>query len=841
VDTLLNDVRYAARMAWKSRVVTLVAVASLAAGIGANSAVFSLVNAILLRPRAVATPDRLVELYSGDRQQPYQTSSYPSYLDFRDNNGVFSGLAAYGVAFQFKLLGPTDVEQVWGEVVSGNYFDVLGVRLELGRAFLAEEDRVPNRNPVVVISHSLWQRRFGADPGVLGRSITINNQPLTVIGVAAPQYTGMLRGLASEIWLPAMMLPAVDPVRGKVKLTSRGSKWVTLVGRLAPGVSLDRARARFDVLSRQMQAAHPDEWTNEGEASARPIFVSVLPESETRVHPSARGAAFAFAVLLLVVVALVLLLACLNLASMLFARAVARRTEIAIRLALGADRSRIVRQLVTESVLLSLVAGLCGVVFAFWVIRLAFAFMPALPEGIRLGLDVPLDWRVVLYSMVVATATGVLLGLAPALHGTKAAVWTVLRDQSSGVTARHRTSRVRTWLVTAQVAFSLLLLIGAGLVVRSLDHVRPTRLGFQSANMLVAPVTLSETDYDRTRGHQLYEQLMERVAALPGTRKVSLVDAVPGGFMSRTRRSTEIEGYTPQPNESLEIDASIASPHHFTNLGVPFVMGRDFDERDRDGAPCVAIINEVFARRYFAGVSSPLGRHLAKVERTPAERKVLCQIVGVIRDDRWQSLQDEVRPFFAYALLQSDTRRVTLMAETAGNPAALTASVRQIIRTLDPRMPVADVQTLDAYFSVSLYPFRLLAIVIAACGVMALLLAAIGIYGIVAYSVAQRHREVGIRMALGALGRDILALVIRQGMVPVAYGIAAGLALGLVLARVMSSLPDDAQVLFGVSATDPLTFGGVTAFLGLIALAACYVPARRAAKVDPVVTLRDGS
>ena len=837
----MSDIRYAARMAWKTRVVTLVAIASLAAGIGANSAVFSLVNAILLRPRAVADPGRLVELYSGDRQQPYQTSSYPSYLDFRDNNGVFSGLAAYGVAYEFKLLGSTDVEQVWGEVVSGNYFDVLGVRLELGRPFLAEEDRVPNRNPVVVISHSLWRRRLGWEAAILGKSITINNQPLTVVGLAGPRYTGMLRGLASEIWLPAMMLPAVDPIRGESKLTSRGSKWVTLVGRLSPGVSLQQARARFDVLSRQMQTAHPDEWTNEGETSARPIFVSVLPERETRVHPSARGAAFAFAALLLAVVALVLLLAGINLASMLFARAVARRTEIAIRLALGADRSRIVRQLLTESVLLALVAGVAGVLFAFWVIRLAFAFMPALPEGIRLGLDVPLDWRVVLYTMVVATATGIFLGLAPALHGTKAAVWTVLRDQSSGVTARYRTSRVRTWLVTAQVALSLLLLIGAGLVLRSLDHVRPTQLGFKSTNMLVAPVTLSETEYDRSRGHEFYERLLERVATLPGVRKVSLVDAVPGGFMSRTRRSTEIEGYTPQPNERLEIDASITSPHHFTNLGVPFIAGRDFGERDRDGAPCVAIINEAFARRYFAGVASPLGRHLTKVERRRAEEKVLCQIVGVIRDDRWQSLENDVRPFFAHALLQSDVRRMTLMVETAGAPAALTASVRQVIRTLDPRMPVADVQTLDAYFSVSLYPFRLLAIVIAACGVMALMLAAIGIYGIVAYSVAQRQREVGIRMALGALGSDILALIVRQGMVPVTYGIAMGLVLGLVLAGALATMPDDAQVLFGVSATDPLTFGGVTAFLGFIALVACWIPARRAARVDPMVTLRDGS
>jgi predicted permease len=826
-------------MAWKNRIVTLVAVASLAAGVGANSAVFSLVNAILLRPRAVANPEQLVEIYTSDREQPYQTSSYPSYLDFRDRNDVFSGLAAYGVAWQFKLSGPADVEQVWGEVVSGNYFDVLGIQLHLGRAFLPEEDQVPNRNPVVVIGHSLWQRRFGSDPAVIGGAITINNQPLTVVGVASPQYTGMLRGLASEVWVPAMMIPAVERSRGEIRLASRGSKWVTLVGRLKPGTSLERVRAQFDVLGRQMQIAHPDEWTRESRDSVRALTVSVLPERETRVHPSLRGLTLALAALLLVVVTLLLMLACINLASMLFARAVARRTEIAIRLALGADRSRIVRQLLTESVLLALVAGACGVVLAIWVIRLGFAFMPALPEGIRLGVDVRLDWRVVLYTMVVATATGVLLGLAPALHGTKAAVWTVLRDDSSAVTARYRTSRLRTWLVTAQVACSLLLLIGAGLAVRSLEHVRPSRLGFQSANMLVAPVTLGEPEYDRASQHQFYEQLTERVRALPGVRAVGLVDGVPGGFMSRTRRSTEIEGYTPRPNESLEIDASIAGPRHFTTLGVPFVAGRDFDDRDRDGAPCVAIINEVFARRYFPGITSPLGRHLTKFGETRAAPRTLCQIVGVVRDDSWQSLNSEVRPFYAFAFLQSDERRMTLLVDVSGNVAGLTTAVRETVRALDPRVPVADVQTLDAYFSVSLYPFRLLAVVVGACGVLALFLAAIGIYGIVAYSVAQRTREVGIRMALGALTYDILALVVRQGLMPVAYGIAAGLVLSVTLTSVLTSLPLDTQVLFGVSATDPLTFVGVTTFLGVIALVACYVPARRATRVDPMVTLRD--
>ena len=838
MDILLNDLRYAVRMMWKSRVVTVIAVLSLAAGIGANTAIFSVVNAILLRPRAVAEPNRLVEVYMGDRQTPYQTISYPTYLEFRERNEVFTGLAAYGVAWQFKLGGPTDVEQVWGEVVSGNYFDVLGIAAHKGRTFLAEEDSVPNRNPVVVIGHGLWQRRFNSDPGVIGTTVTINNQPLTVVGVAPPQYTGMLRGWASEVWVPAMVAPLLDPRRGQGMLT-RDSKWVTLVGRLKPGVTIDDARARFQLLSQQLRTAQPDEWRSGEGDSARELFVSVVPEKDTRVHPAMRGVAFAVVGLLIAVVDLVLLIAGMNLAGMLFARAVVRRHEIAVRVALGAGRGRIIRQLLTESVLLSLIAGAIGAVLALWGLRLVMAFMPALPEGIRVAIDVPIDWGVLLYTIAVSMATGLLLGLAPALHCAKAAVSTVLRDESSAVTPRYRTSRVRAALLIAQVACSVLLLIGAGLALRSLENVRPTRLGFQSENMVVAPIVLDESEYTRSDVQRFYERLSESLGTLPGVQAVSLVEGMPGGFMSRTRRGTEIEGYAARPGEDMEIDASIAGPHYFTNMRVPFVQGRDFDTRDRDGAPCVAIVNEVFVRRYLAGTASPLGKRLAKRDSDQPERQ-WCEIVGVIRDDAWQSLQKEVRPFFTLALHQSNRRRMTALISTAGDPRSLTSSVRQGIRSLDPKIPVADVQTLGEHFDVTLYPFRLAGLVVGGCGVMALLLAAIGIYGIVSYSVAQRTREVGIRMALGALRSDILSLIVSEGMVLVAYGLAAGLVLGVALTLVLASLPLDTELLFGVSATDPLTFGGVTIFLALVALAACFVPALRAAKVDPMVTLRDG-
>jgi predicted permease len=836
MESLVSDLRYGARMLWKNKGVSLVALISLAAGIGANSAIFSLANSILFRPRPVVAPEELVELYSGHRGQPYQTSSYPSYLDFRERNEVFTGLAAYGID-QFRLGYASEVEQVWGESVSGNYFGVLGVPLFLGRGFLAEEDQVPNRNPVMIVGYALWQRRFGSDPALVGRTVTVNNQPMTVVGIAPPQYSGMMRGLASEIWVPAMMKPALDP-SGELAL-SRQSKWVTMVGRLKPGTTIEQARARFDLLSEQMRAAYPDEWRERREEfrePAREYFVSVLSERETRVHPQMRTAAYALVALLLVIVDLVLAIACMNLAGVLLARAVARRKEIGVRLALGAGRTRIIRQLLTESVLLSSIAGVVGIVLSVWTLNLVVAFMPPLPEGLRVAVDVRLDWRVVVYSVVFSTVTGILFGPAPALHGTKSDVATILKDEPGGSTTRQRTSRWRSSLVTAQVAFSLLLLIGAGLVLRSLEKVRPTRLRFDSNNFVVAPLSLDETRYDRSGTQRFYVELAERIRAEPGVQDVSLVEGMPGGFLSRSRTSIEIEGYQPQPDEDMQIDAAVAGPGYFTNMKVPFVLGRDFDDRDREGTPCVAIVNEAFIARYLGGTSNAVGKHLGRNR----PRKELCEIVGVIHDNAWQALQTEPRPFYSLALLQSDRKQITMLVHAVGDPSSLVGPVRRAIRALDTGMPVTDVQTLSQQFAVGLYPFRLLGFVVGACGMLALFLATIGIYGMVSYSVAQRQREVGIRLALGAMRGEIVRLVVRQAMLLVGYGLGAGLVLGFALTRALTSLPLDMPLLFGVSATDSLTFAGMTIGLLFVALMACYVPARRAARVDPVVTLRSG-
>ena len=838
LSDLVSDLRYALRSLGRNPAFTAAAVLSLAAGIGANTAIFSVVNSILLRPRPVANPDQLVELYVGHRQSPYETTSYPSYAELRDRNEVLTGLAAYGIR-QFKLTGSEQVEQVWGEVVSGNYFDVLGVPPHRGRTFVAEHDLVPDPDPVVVISHGLWQRRFDSDPNLIGRPIAINGHMLTVIGIAPPQYTGMIRGLASEMWVPASMLPTLEPAKGRPLLTHRGNRWLILLGRLKPGTTIEQARTRFDLLTREMQANHPEEWRDKRPetGAVRELFISVLRESDTRIHPSMKLDAYAMVALLAAIVNVVLMIACTNLASMLLARAVVRRKEVAIRLALGADRWRIMRQLLTESVLLSLLAGAAGVVLTVWLLHLFFAFMPSFPEGIRVALDLRLDWRVLAFTLVFSTLTGILFGLAPALQSTKPDVSTVLKDDSIAFAGGRHKSRGRRALVVMQVAFSLLLLIGAGLVLRSLEKVRPTRLGFSSNNLLVAPLSLDEPRYDRPKSQEFYRQVADSVAALPGVEAVSLVEGMPGGFMSGSRRSTEIEGYQAGPGESLHLDFSHVGPHYFTNMKVPIVQGRDFNERDRDGAPCVAIVNEVFARRYFAA-GQALGKRLASFGSGRISEKQMCEIVGIIRDNEWQTLQKTVLPFFALPLYQAHRLRMSLLVHTEGDPAVQMQAVRRVVQKLDPNIPVNDVQTLLEHFSATAYPFRLLGIALGACGVMALLLATVGIYGVVSYSAAQRTREVGIRMALGALRGDILKMVVGEGMALVGFGLALGLLLSIALTRVLTSSLFDSELLFGISATDSATFAGVTLLLAVVAVVACYVPALRAARIDPVEALR---
>ena len=528
-----------------------------------------------------------------------------------------------------------------------------------------------------------------------------------------------------------------------------------------------------------------------------------------------------------------MLIACLNLANLSLARASARTKEMAVRLALGAGRWRIARQLLTESVLLAALAGAIGVLMARWLIDALVASIPALPEGIRLAIDLRLDWRVLLYTLAFSSLVGMLFGLAPALQASRPDVIAALKDGADVFAGARRQSRLRNGLIIAQVSLSVVLLAGAGLVLRSVRNLHPISLGFESLNMVVAPIKLEERLYDRARSQDFYRRLAERARLLPGVRSVTFVDFTPG--LGRSRGSVAIEGYQPGPGEDMELDRSVIGPGYLTAMNIPVTQGRDVDERDRDGSPCVAVVNEALARRYFAD-GRALGKHLTKFAwRQPDQ---LCEIVGVVRDNRFQSLRKEPLPWYAFALLQSHRTGTTMLVHSEGAPENLVPAVRRAIQSLDQTIVVTDVRTLDDTFNPMLYFYRLFGLLISACKLLAIFLAVISIYGVVAYAVSRRTREIGIRMALGADEQKILRLVMRQGMILVGYGLSVGLLLSLSLTRVLTSSIFEIQLLNGVSATDPLTFGSTALLLTVVALMACYVPARRATKVDPMVSLR---
>jgi predicted permease len=834
-ETLMQDLRYGVRMLVKNPGFTTIAVLTLALGIGANTVVFSIINAVLFRPRPVAEPERLVELYSGDARNPYGGAAYQDYLSFRDQGEVFSGLAAYRPG-RYKLGGEDGVEPVIGEVVSGNYFDVIGVKAFRGRTFLPEEDRTPGSHPVVVIGHDLWRRRFGADPALIGKTIEINNQALTVIGIAPPEYTGMIRVLAAEVWVPVMMIPRLEPADDMSLLNNRGFDWLFIVGRLKPEATLEQARARFDLISGQLREAYPEFWRKRAESGATlEKSVTILPESETRIPPGEGVGAYAFIAVVLTIINMVMLIACLNLANLLLARATARGKEMAVRLALGTARWRIVRQLLTESVALTALAAAAGVLLAMWLMNALAASLPAF-QGIRFVIDLQMDWRVLLYTLAFSFLVGLLFGLAPALQASRPDVIGNLKDGENVFAGARRQSRLRNGLIVAQIALSVVLLTGAGLVIRTLRNLNPINQGYDSLNLVVAPIGLDERQYDRARSQDFYRRVAERTRALPGVRSVVFAARLPVvRLLGRARSPVGIEGYQPSPGEDMALETDTIGPGYLTAMNIPITQGRDFDERDREDAPCVAVVNEALARRYFAG-GQALGKHLIRSAGKRPEQ--LCEIVGVVRDDRFQSLRTEPLPWYAFALSQSHSTSATMLVHTEGAPHNLVLPVRRAIQALDQNILVGGVLTLNDSFSPLRYVYRLFGLLVGGCGLLAIILAVIGIYGMVAYAVSRRTREIGIRMALGADKQKILRLVMRQGMILVVYGLSAGLPLALALTQVLTSSIFEIPILIGVNATDPLTYGSTALLLVVVALLACYLPARRATKVDPMVALR---
>lgn len=814
MDSLIKDIRYAVRSLKRPGFVAI-AMITLALGIGANTAIFSLVNTVLLRSLPVDRPAEIVSVAVRGKDDSMSAFSYPNYKDFRDKNDVLSGLLVYRfVPLSLSRSGVN--ERIWGYEVSGNYFDVLGVKAIKGRTFLPEEDRTPNSHPVIVLSYDSWQKRFGGDPNLVGRDVLINNHQFQVIGIAPEGFKGTEFVYSPELWIPAMMMEWAEP--GSTWLDDRNSRNFFGVGRLKPGVTTGQAEASLNLLSQQLGKEYPDD--NEGQ--------SIKLDAPGFILPELRGAVVSFTWVLMAAVGLVLLVTCTNLAGLMLARATDRRKEIAIRLAMGANRFRLIRQLLTESVLLSLLGGAAGLLLALWIVKLLLALKP--PIDFPLALDVSIDWRVLFFSLGVSIAAGVIFGLAPSLQATRPNLVRTLKDTAAqGGAAR---TRLRSVLVVAQIAISLVVLIAAGLVVRTLQQLQTMNPGFDPNNALTMSFDLGLQGYDEPRGQQFYNQLIERVRALPGVESAAISNYVPLSI-NYNSRNIFIEGKPAERGENvpLSMNAS-AGPGYFKTMATTIVHGREFTDHDHEKTEKVAIVNETFVRRLMPELQNSaeaVGKRFSFGSATGPFRR----IVGVAKDGKYFNIAEDPRAFVWTPTSQDYSSTGILLVRTKGAPESMLAPVRGQIQALDPNLPVFDVNTLNTHMRLALFPAKVAATVLGVFGLVALMLAAIGVYGITSYAVAQRTHEIGVRLALGAQLGDVLRLVLSHGLKLTLIGAAIGIAGAYLATRAITS------VLYGVSATDPLTFGFVSLLLVGVALVASYVPARRATKVEPLIALRN--
>jgi predicted permease len=810
MSTLWQDLRYGFRRLIKTPGFTLVAVLSLALGIGANTAIFSLVDTVLLRPLPVSEPRQLEEVYGTlHKGADYTIQSYPNYKDYRDRNEVFSGVLAYRFA-PMSLSASGGNERVWGYIVSGNYFDVLGVQPALGRGFLPEEDRTQGSHPVAVLSYGCWQSRFGADHNIVGRQVSINNQQFTIVGVAPKGFIGTEIAYAPEIFVPMMMAKQIEP--GSAWLDQRTDDNLFVVGRLKPGVTPAQAEASLKILTEQLGREHPQENEGRGVRLLAPgLFI-----------PDIRNSVITFSAVLMGVVGLVLLLACVNLANLLLARATERRKEIAIRLALGASRRRLVRQLLTESVVLSLAGGACGLLIATWLNDLVSAIK--LPTDIALFFDLRIDWRVLAFTLGVSLATGILFSLLPALQSSKPDVVPALKDEAS--MGGFRRSRLRNALVVVQVALSLMLLVSAGLIVRGLQAAQTMHPGFNPQNAVALSFDLGLQGYDEERGRAFQKEIVERAKQLPGVRSVTLTQNLPLS-LDYSYTTIYVEGQPPASSNDLPLAVPFyVGLDYFKTLGVA-LRGRDFTAQEDQRESRVAIVSETFARKFWHGEDA-----IGKRFNFNGPDDPYWTVVGVAADGKYNSLGEDPKPAVYRPLLREYNAGVTLVARVEGDSQSAIAALRREVQSLDPTLPIFSVKTLTEHMQIPLFPARMAAIVLGSFGVLALLLAGIGIYGVMSYVVAGRTREIGLRMALGADRGNVLRLIVGQGMTLALIGLVLGAIFAVVAARLLTSL------LYGVSPNDPATFAAVALLLAAVAFLACYIPARRATRVDPMIALR---
>ena len=818
MDTFLQDLRYSARRLLLSPGFTIAAALTLALGIGANTTIFTLINAILLRPpAAVADPERLVSVYTSDYSgPPYGTSSVPDFDEFRKLDDVFAGVMAY--APRSVSLGPDDQrERVGMELVSENYFQLLGLRPAFGRFFLAEEGR-PGAAPVVVISDAIFRSRFGANASVVGTPLMLNGRAFTIVGVAPPEFVGAMRPVLEDVWVPLYAAPAIGELSSD--LTNRGGRSMFTMARLRPGVTVRQAQARVDVLAKQLAASYPEQWTDVSQRGRR---ITLVEERDARVPPQMRKPALGFLALLMGTVGLVLLVCCANVASLLLARSAARGREIGIRLSLGASRRRLIRQLLTESLVIAALGGVLGVLLAVWLSSALLSFQPPFP--LRVGLDLSLDLRVVLFTAIASLATGFIFGLAPALRVTRPDIVTVLRSDSTTINLGGRRLTLQNVLVVSQVAISAILLVAAVLFARALGNAASIDPGFRVDHLLVAEAEPRPGSEQPIGPGQVMEETQKRLSALPGVLSVSWAGALPLS-LEASRNGVRVEGYAAREGEDMEFHAYGVGPRYFETMEIPLIRGRGFTTADRSGAPGVIVVNEAFARRFWPG-ADPLGKRVS----VSGDAGPFLTVAGVTRDGRFLSLADPSPPSIFIPALQRPAGTI-LLVRTSDDPLKMLPAVRDELQAVAATWTVVNARTMEQHIGSSVLPQRVAGTVLGIFGVVALLLVSVGVYGVVAYSVATRTREIGVRIALGARPADARWFVIRQGTMLVAIGVAIALPIAWSVMRLLSSF------LIGASAADPVAFIGTAALLGIIALFATYVPARRATMIDPMVALR---
>ena len=822
MSTIFQDIRFAFRTLIKTPSVTIFAVLSLALGIGANAAIFSVVDAFFWRPFPVEDPGRLVAINTTDQKNPgFLPVSRLNFEDFRDKTDVFAGVAAVGFA-AVDVTVEKETTRVPVLLATGNYFDVLRVRPILGAGFRSDQDEPPGKNPVVVLSNGFWKRRFAQDKAIVGRPVTINRMDYTVVGVLPENFTGTFPGFTPDLWVPYGMRLHIQPALSFMTEKRRGL-WLAPIARLKPGVTRPQAEAALKNLAASLEKEYPD--ANRG----RSVALQTLAETRANPNGAAQNPLPRIAALLLVAVGLILLIASANVANLLLARASARRKEIAVRIAMGATRGRLVRQLLSESLLLSAVGAAAGLEVAVWLTKLLMSLQPPGPFPFMLGARI--DWRVLLFTMTVAALTGLVFGLYPALQASHPDVTEKLKEggRGGGVGAR---GGVRRTLVVAEVALATMALAGTGLLLRSLREATAIDPGFKAEKVLALNLDVSLQGYDTERGKQFYRQLVDRVAALPGVQAADVATRAPlaGGF----QRTVLVEGDVPsEKDRGVLVNVANVGPGYFKTLEVPLASGRAFTADDTEGAPPVAIVNETMAKRFWPG-KEILGQAFRFPVPNGRDGEVTppIRIVGVARDSKYVTLGEQPIPFAYLPARQNYSAAMVLLVRTEGAPSTVLPQLRREVASMDPGLPIFNVRPLTRQIEGALWLSRVGAFLLAAFGALALLLTTVGTYGVLAYTVARRVPEIGLRMALGAGPRKILGMVIANGMTLVGIGLAVGIAASLVLARSLT------PILFGVKGSDPVTYAGITVLLGTVAMAACYLPARRAASVDPTVALR---